>query len=563
MKAYSRRDFLRYGGAGFVGLTLTGLNLPFFSLRKAKAAISDTAWKFGVMADTQWRTGGNAGGEPASCAVSIIDALNREFIRHDCKFVIQVGDLVDVEAVSGVRTLATREAHAHALYNSGIGFFPVRGNHEATKTAAAEIPALFPQTLGTGPYLFGATNFQSPILTGGSSAPMSLQGLTYSFDYDNVRCILLDQFTRSDGTNYNKKDNNDNMVDQVDWVEEVLADKPADSHAFVFAHKNLIGQNHKDVLFGKDLKANAGPRDAFITSLSNHGVRYCLGGHDHMHHRSIVTNSSHDVGVGQIICSSNSYKFYIPRDGDDGREIPIGQELFSIGYYIFTVDGPRVTVDFYSASHGYDYGDQDLIIPPSAMAFHLRDNFGYSLNGNQFEVARGGAYTGIVDSCQGTTARILSGQNGNSETDYLNRSLAKTVNTGWSEPDPADDAAGMILTLWGMADNLSLYNPNLTGLLPDAPESREADIYTLSLSYNPTKIRPSQLVGGDFALAARDGDNNGSWVNAVDLNSGGARNFKYGPWRAQYGLGTYGVDPRTKTVWAVINHEGNFMAKLV
>nr|NJM04503.1 metallophosphoesterase [Desulfobacula sp.] len=563
MKAFSRRDFLRYGGAGVFGLTLTGLNLPFLSLRKAKAGVvSDTAWKFGVMADTQWRTGSNGGEEPASCAVSIIDALNQEFIRHDCKFVIQVGDLVDVETVSGARTLPTREAHTQALYNSGIGFFPVRGNHEASKTAAAEIPALFPQTLGNGPHLFGAANFQSPILTSAVSAPMSLQGLSYAFDFDNVRCILLDQFTRSDGTNYDgTTSNNNNMVDQVGWVEEVLADKPADSHAFVFAHKNLIGQNHKDVLFGASLTANPGPRDSFITSLSNHGVRYCLGGHDHMHHRSIVTDSSKNAGVGQIICSSNSYKFYIPKAGDDGREIPVGQELFTIGYYIFTVDGPRVTVDFYSASHGYDYGDKDLIYPPSAMAFHLRDRFGYSLNGSQFEITRGGSYTGVMDSCQGTTVRILGGQNGNTETDYLNRSLTKTVNTGWSEPGQADDAAGMILTLWGLADNLSLYNANLTGLLPDGPESLETDIYALSLTYDPLAVRPSQLVSGDFALAARDG--NGDWVNAADLNSGGAKTFKYGPWKPQYGLGTYGVDPRTKTVWAVINHEGDFTAKLV
>jgi hypothetical protein len=33
-----------------------------------------------------------------------------------------------------------------------------------------------------------------------------------------------------------------------------------------------------------------------------------------------------------------------------------------------------------------------------------------------------------------------------------------------------------------------------------------------------------------------------------------------GPWKASYGLGTYGVDPGTKTVWAVLNYNADFAA---
>jgi hypothetical protein len=555
MKELDRRKFLKISSASAAGLALSGLDLPWLSCKPALAtAVSGDAWCFGVMADTQWRTGPYAGVEPASCAVSIINALNAQFIQHQCKFVVQVGDLVDVESVNGVRTLPTRAAACQALYDQGIGFFPVRGNHEAGVTAANEIPALFPQTLGEGPYVFGAESFTSPA--------ENLKGLSYSFDYKNVRCVLIDQFTRKDGSNYQGSTKNDNnAVDQVGWVDSVLASKASDRHAFVFAHKNLIGQNHKDVLFGANLAANATARNAFIKSLDVNGVRYCLGGHDHMHHRSVVTDSDKAYNVDQIICSSNSYKFYIPKAGDDGREIPVGQELFTVGYYIFTIDGPRVTVDYYSASHGVDYGDTDLITVPETFDFYLRERFGYSLNGGQHLIGRGEKYTQIQGSYNSVAAKILSGVNGNAETDYVNRQLSKTVNTGWADADLVVNAGSPIFSLWGMADNLSLYNASLTGCLPAEKESAVTDVYTLSLGFDSKKARPSQLVTGKFALAVRD--ENRVWRNAVDLNSGGVKKFVYGAWKESYGLGTYGVDVKTSTVWAVLNNEGDFVAKLL
>lgn len=551
MRELTRRDFLKYSGTGLAGLTMA-LHFPFLTPRRALA--SGTAWKFGVMADTQWKQDyANNGENPASCAVSIINALNAQFIQHGCKYVIQVGDLVDKEVVSGVRSLPTRAAAAQALYDQGIGFFPLRGNHEGSITAATEIQTLFPQTQGAGSNpLVGANNFSSPFDT--------LRGLSYSFDVENVRCVLIDQFTRTDGTG----STNSNAVDQVSWVDTQLSTRPANSHAFVFSHKNLIGQNHKDVLFGGNLTENASARNDFITSLAGNGVRFQLGGHDHMHHRSIVkTSNGNNAEVGQIICSSNSYKFYIPAAGDDGRETPLQQELATIGYYIFTIDGPRVYIDFYSSSHGSPYGDLDLLASPSNYNFYLRESFGYSLNGKQFKVGRGEAYTTVQDSFNGTTVKILNGTNGNTETDYLGRNLVKTVNTGWSSDQPTG-AASNVVSLWGMADNLSLWEKpasgiDYSGLLPDAAESKQGDIYTLSLKYDPKKVRPSQLMSGKFGLAIKE--LGGGWINAVDLNFGGSKTFKHGPWRSTYGLGTYGVDPSTSTVWAVINRDGDFVAK--
>nr|WP_319494457.1 metallophosphoesterase [uncultured Desulfobacter sp.] len=551
-KAMDRRQFLKYSGAGLAGLGLSTLNVPFFRLGKASAAISSNAWCFGVMSDTQWKPDDEASGGENTCATGIIDALNQQFIEHNCKFVIQVGDLVDKDRADtpGVHNLVTREAHCQALYDAGIGFYPLRGNHEPSQTAAEQFVQLWPQTQGVGGNVNGATNFVQSDIEG-------LKGLSYSFDYENVRCVMIDQFTRLDGTGTSQSDN---AVDQVTWVDDMVSSRPDDYHAFVLAHKNLIGGNHKDNLFGGDLTANADSRDEFIASLDTNNVGCYISGHDHMHHRSLVSDSSGDYKFQQLITSSNSYKFYTPKSGDDGRETMLQEELYTIGYYIFTVDGPRVTVDFYSSSTGEDYASVSLR-SYSEYPFYLRERFGYSLNGSRFEIAQGASYTAIFDGYNDTTAKILSGSNSNDETDYVGRDLTKTVNTGWVDGDLVDDAASDVFTLWGLVDNLSLYDEELTGNLPEEDESQVTDTYTLSISYNPRKIRASNLLRGGFCIAARDEDDN--WVNAVDLNDGGTKTFKRGPWKSGYELGTYGVDPGTKTVWAVLNHESDFVAKLV
>jgi hypothetical protein len=40
-----------------------------------------------------------------------------------------------------------------------------------------------------------------------------------------------------------------------------------------------------------------------------------------------------------------------------------------------------------------------------------------------------------------------------------------------------------------------------------------------------------------------------------------AKKFVVGSYQSGYGLGTYGIDFSTRTVWAVINHAGNFAVK--
>jgi hypothetical protein len=71
-------------------------------------------------------------------------------------------------------------------------------------------------------------------------------------------------------------------------------------------------------------------------------------------------------------------------------------------------------------------------------------------------------------------------------------------------------------------------------------------------------LLPFQLGRGALLLVTRDGD--GRWVNAVDTNVGGTPRFVIGPYKWGYPLGTYGIDVTTRTLWAVVNHEGDFAA---
>ena len=111
-----------------------GFIMPFvlmMGLILGAGSASAEPWKFGVMSDTQWTTTDPAGLNPNSVSVSIIQEINRQFINQGVKFVIEVGDLTDNGSDAGI---VSRAAAAQPLIDAGIGFFPMRGNHETYGT---------------------------------------------------------------------------------------------------------------------------------------------------------------------------------------------------------------------------------------------------------------------------------------------------------------------------------------------------------------------------------------------------------------------------------------------
>jgi hypothetical protein len=282
-----------------------------------------------------------------------------------------------------------------------------------------------------------------------------------------------------------------------------------------------------------------------------------------------VTSPDRQSSVQQIICASDSYKFYTPaRPSRDAaynsptRETPISQELYSVGYYLVTVDGPRVTVTYYGADPNPDtpgLEDLDLTRTP-ALQFRPRETFGYSLNGREKLVGQGQSYALTDDTTLavangetgylGTTMTILDGHNRSTMTDYSGRALVKSINTGWTPLGTDPHQFSDTLTLWGMNEIGPWESDvNLAG-----------DPYVLTMTYGDASVE--LLEQGLLALACRDSA--GKWSLAAALNGETAHfagDASYDP--ALHGLGSYGFDSRDQTVWAVLNRDGVFAARAV
>jgi 3',5'-cyclic AMP phosphodiesterase CpdA len=326
-------------------------SLLTFAAVFVSGALSAAPWSFGVISDTQWQP---VKPENCSVAIHIVDAVNREFIAAKVELVLQVGDLCDDGSNAG---LDMRAAHNRALAEAGIPFYPVRGNHDGSLRAAIHFGQAFPRLPGTS----GG---------GGGSPPLpGAAGHTYAFVHNDAKFILLDQFAFDDGS---PKGRAYTVADYLPWIERELS---ADDHkqAFVLGHKPLLGQAHKDNLFGADDSAEPDAQNVFYACLCRHGVRYYICGHDHLHHRSLLTSPDGRSTVEQIIGQSDSFKLYTPRRFPSPRIRDLSEERNKVGYYIYTIDGPRVTGRYYSTA---PFGNA-----PAKPTWELRDTFGYCLDG--------------------------------------------------------------------------------------------------------------------------------------------------------------------------------------
>lgn len=613
-KGMDRREFMKRTavGVGAVAATMVAggcgsASTTSTDVAKVAAAVpSKSAWKFAIMNDTQWAHYPDDGKNLNLTPIEVIKQVQQRLIDHNVNFVIQTGDLTENASKASTSTTTqvngasvpytftniqaedTRAVFVQALYDAGIGFFPLRGNHDTLPATATEFQRLFPQTQNGVMNATPADAFTIPnpdsaaqpfptkknsatfsIGSGFSSPSANLNGLSYSFDVGNVRFVLLDQFNaadskNADGTAYSL---NTAMAAQQSWINSTLAGRNAGTHAMVFGHKGLLTQSHQDVLFGDcaapgavTVTLNDGTSktfvgspgmDAFITSLQANNVRYYVCGHDHMHVRNQVKTMDGSAKVIELVGASNSNKFYYPeypKSNDElfcskKRDTLFNEEFNTVGYTIVTVDGSNVIMDFYSSpAYPSPFQDGDFSTTP-ALTFSWRETFGYSLNGKQFVIPAGSAYTTVQDTSTAggsTSAKILTGSNGYAAVDPAGRMFSADVNTGWLA---ASNSASDILVLQGMAAQMG---------------SKQTDIFALSLSYDKTKATDAQIQAGTFALATPD--SSGNWVNAVSLNFGGAKKFVPGPWKSSYGVGTYGVDTASSTVWAVINYTGYFAA---
>ena len=583
--------------AAGIAVAATQLGTP------AADAAATRPWSFGVIADTQW-TFADDGYNPNTAAANVIRQVDRQFVKAGVKLVVAVGDTVDKGSKVNIDT---RALYAQDLYNAGIGFYPLRGNHEANEDASvtAEYAGSGPEFRYAFPQIATGVNNNTPAAITSAlipaadlanNGPVAKRGgtftvgnsfsqptevnaanksVSYSFQYNNATFVLLDQF------DVNGNYTNSTIPQQQAWIDNTLSSRPANTQAFVFAHKNILGGNHKDNLFGgnivptdpaagKDpgdgngmdttkftpaelaaLNAKQDAENKFVASMQANKVAYVITGHDHHHYASLVTSPDGKSQAYQLILASDSSKFYLPTNPVSANDTPIQQDLGRIGYYIVTVDGPLVTIDYYAdSSGGADYG-----LNGGTFDFVKVSTITRSMNGTDKIVAQGASYemtdnTNLAATLEkhfmGTTMAILAGTNGagtNPDLAVTNygKKMSNDVTTSWSVAEPG--LVSDILRLGGMSRSLG---------------SKKTDEYVLAMSYAASNRggQAQQIQHGAFGILTRD--SKGAWVQAVTKDFGVTQNFVVGAWNSSYKLGTCGVDPDTKTAWAVLNYNGDF-----
>ena len=546
----------------------------------------DTSFKFGVMGDTQWTydLADPLGENPETVAVSFINQVNQEFINHGVEFVIQVGDLTNYGYDDAIHA---RAAAAQALYDAGIGFFPMRGNHEPwgilfgdkvdNDLAIPAIQADFPQNRGIGPNTGGATNFSSPTTTDPTLPNMNteLAGISYAFDYDDgdgnsATFVIIDPWetdSASEALFSKLYPQYGNLVvpypygyrvsAQQDWISDRLdAVTRGTEHAFVFSHQPLIASNHEDSPFGF-LDEQTEEQNLFYADLVANDVAFYIAGHDHVTERAMVTSPDGLSTVEQIICAPQCPKFYAPdyaapewRGQKFRREI-ISTEYNNAGYYIYTVDGPIVTCDYYADATGnwvaasrpnrWPAGaanEADLATPD--FNYVLKETFRFSLNGQAFMIEQGDSYSAVTDTYGGTTV-TLGGTNASTTVECATCAdptsntmpITKRITTAWKARQAGVNSS--ILLLAGLKES----------------GAARAEKYILSMSNSAVVSTGSRIVAKDSS---------GNWVDAGTLTQTGQR-YVAGPASISYDAGTYGQDTAANTAWVVLDYEGTFAIK--
>ena len=582
---------------------------PPTSVRSYSTPPADTSFKFGVMGDTQWYNSltDPEFRNPETVAGSFITQINDEMISHGVEFVIQVGDLTNYGYDDAIKA---RAALSKDLYDAGIGFYPMRGNHEPLGGAFAfsdadgdgtietspwvsddwvdndlaipQIQASFPQTQGL-PMVFnedtddeyeedytgGATNFSSPTNDAYPNMATELAGISYAFDYDDgtgnsATFVIFDPwetdtqdtplFYKNYGFMYPYPYGYP-VSSQQAWISERIdSTTRGTDHAFVFSHQPLIASDHEDSPFGYlafdptdmtdegdgdvivGVPDNTDDQNTFYADLVANDVAFYISGHDHMHDRTVVESPDGLSKIDQLIVAPACNKFYHPQydaaewRGQKTRRTVIDTEYDNTGYYIFTVDGPIVKVDYYADAVG-GLESSDLYTPE--FNFVLKNSWTYSLNGDAFTVAQGASFSTVTNTYAGTTM-TLGG-----------------TNTSTTVEDPEDETGGdemplskRITVAWkDMAQYSDTKVVSNALILNGMKESRTGNMQKYILTMSATGLTPS--LSDRIVKLGSDG----GWSYAGSNYTSGAADISYA-------VGTFGISG--SNIWTVVEGDGIF-----
>ncbi|MBK9576704.1 MAG: metallophosphoesterase [Fibrobacterota bacterium] len=567
----------------FIARLRSKFDLPLFAPRRicllaiglALAPLSAEPWKFAVLGDTQWPDTAripvkNASGtvlkgadgkdstvivnadslsgymNPNMVPAYFLHQIHGRLADHGVRFVLAAGDLTDWPALRSMRTRAT---WTQELYDAGIGFFPVRGNHDEGPVAAAEFLRVFPQTKNgimrnTPADAFVWTDSQNihPRLanrekfTMGESftSPACAPGRSYAFRDNGITFALIDNFM-------GVKAEPCAVSSQLPWLDSVLSARPQGSNAFVITHKPVIGACHVDNFFGDSPTSDSATTAKFFEILHRNRVEVFFAGHDHQMQQAMVEEPGpRALRIQQRILPGASYKFYPPLKVDEEQNVPrfgkkreilLAQDLGTVGYTVVEVDGPRIEYSDWGAPSGIQFGDL-LVAPNLEGLWTLRRRWGASSRGRQTLLAQGDSLKTLSDSSAGTKVRILSGAWKASKGDFYNRPFSALASTDWRQiPGLASSA----WTLWGLEKALG---------------SQTTPTFAIAMSIDPS-VPDSLLTAGQICLGRQD---------SISWKCVGSGTLRQGVWKSGDALGSRGVDPVRREVWAVVDRGGSYAA---
>ena len=513
----------------------------------ARAAMpgSDLALRFAVIPDTQ----GSTLGVPTDEA----SAIARELIAQAPEFAIHVGDVTD--GYSGGDAKLTeleylKEVLATPLLENGIGFYPVRGNHDAnaylpTSEGEAAWQAAFS-------YLFegeGAVVDPSDV-PGGSEASPNPNNFSYVLDAgQDTYFVSLDLWNGGSSDNYS------------DWVAEKFAEIRAanpDAHIFGYSHPGLFS-----VASHPAMTEYVDSPQPYLEAGKASQVDGWFSGHNHIYDRSVAVSldDGNQPYMFDFTCGSASEKFYsISRSPAEDQHLNCLIDSTTIAgrpiaYLLVEINGPFVWVQTYMSPDTDGHGTFD--------DWSVWDAYTYSRNGLQFTVASGENYNDrniqdrapLDDGFIGTSVEVVDGVNGDETVhSYGSTSFGqyRNITTGWWSRDDWYDAGESKV----VSDIVSLNG------MREAPGRNRCDAYTIKLSYDASRLSALEIQSLRIAafLDADTADSDaGDWLPAVSatLELAAESPLMRAP-TAEDSVGRWGIDLDNQQVWARLDYQGDF-----
>jgi predicted phosphodiesterase len=279
--------------------------------------------RFIVIGDTR----GNDNGVNTVILQEIVQAT----IDEEADFILVAGDLVygSTSRTELESQLTTWLNTMMPLYNSGIGVYPCRGNHDVDSKAAWD-------------------DVFSGIYALPDNGPSGEENITFSLTYDNVFIVGLDQYV-----SYRR-------VNQT-WLD-MQFDLNVEPHVFVFGHEPAYKVFHSGCL--DDYPSD---RNTFWDSIAAEGGRIYFAGHDHFYDHARLDDGDGDPNndIHQYIVGTGGATLYSDGlyDGDNGFWTPLRiHHAMQYGYVLVEVNDLNVIVTWKARTAVNVYEAEDEFI---------------------------------------------------------------------------------------------------------------------------------------------------------------------------------------------------------